>query len=406
MATTKQGATLNGDGSEPTVPAGTWLAVRFSGSGRDYFRIWIVNLLLRVVTLGLYHPWAKVRRLRYFHTHTRIGGQPMDYHADPRKMLRGYLLVVLLAMLYSMASEASRVAGLLAFVVIALIWPVLLTTSMRFRLANTSWRGQRLRFTGTLRGAYLAGLPMLVVLVLVMAAYAALPAPSKAPTWLGLLGIVAFIAGLLTVPWLWWRLKRYQHDHFAYGREHTTLHAGQAAFYKVFQRTGTFTLGGLLALLALGFGVVYLLVASGTWGALAASARAGDLQKLPPRGLLVGLLILPIAWVFLHVLPRAYFRSQMQNLLWSTTASPSLRMRSRLRFGPLARLTIRNGVLTLLTLGLYWPYAAIAMARLRLEAVELEFLASPSELGDAKRTDPGTAAGDAAGDVFDMDIGL
>lgn len=33
----------------------------FSGSGSEYFRIWIVNLLLSIITLGIYSAWAKVR---------------------------------------------------------------------------------------------------------------------------------------------------------------------------------------------------------------------------------------------------------------------------------------------------------------------------------------------------------
>jgi uncharacterized membrane protein YjgN (DUF898 family) len=36
----------------------------FRATGSEYFRIWIVNLLLTLVTLGVYSPWAKVRRLR------------------------------------------------------------------------------------------------------------------------------------------------------------------------------------------------------------------------------------------------------------------------------------------------------------------------------------------------------
>ena len=42
------------------------LRISFTGSGSEYFRIWIVNLLLLLVTFGIYYPWAKVRRLRYF----------------------------------------------------------------------------------------------------------------------------------------------------------------------------------------------------------------------------------------------------------------------------------------------------------------------------------------------------
>ena len=47
-------------------------AIEFSGDGGEYFRIWIVNLALSVVTLGIYSAWAKVRRLRYFYGSTRF----------------------------------------------------------------------------------------------------------------------------------------------------------------------------------------------------------------------------------------------------------------------------------------------------------------------------------------------
>ena len=71
--------------------------IAFSGSGSEYFRIWIVNLLLTLVTLSLYYPWAKVRRLRYFHTNTQVAGHALDFHGEPVKMLRGHLLVLALA---------------------------------------------------------------------------------------------------------------------------------------------------------------------------------------------------------------------------------------------------------------------------------------------------------------------
>lgn len=33
----------------------------FTGSAGEYFRIWIVNIALSIVTLGIYSAWAKVR---------------------------------------------------------------------------------------------------------------------------------------------------------------------------------------------------------------------------------------------------------------------------------------------------------------------------------------------------------
>src|SRR5256885_5608672 len=148
--------------TESTAPRERRLEIRFTGSGSEYFRIWIVNLLLTIVTLSLYHPWAKVRRLRYFYGNTLVGGQPLDFHGNPLAMLRGYLLVGALVVLYSVAGHFSPTAGLFAFVVIAALWPALLKSSMQFRLANTSWRGLRFAFRGSPGGAAAALLPVFV----------------------------------------------------------------------------------------------------------------------------------------------------------------------------------------------------------------------------------------------------
>ena len=40
------------------------LSFRFTGQARDYFRIWVVNMFLSLATLGLWSPWAKVRKQR------------------------------------------------------------------------------------------------------------------------------------------------------------------------------------------------------------------------------------------------------------------------------------------------------------------------------------------------------
>src|SRR5437016_993839 len=37
----------------------------FTGTGSEYFRIWVVNLLLTILTFGVFSAWAKVRRLQY-----------------------------------------------------------------------------------------------------------------------------------------------------------------------------------------------------------------------------------------------------------------------------------------------------------------------------------------------------
>jgi uncharacterized membrane protein YjgN (DUF898 family) len=42
----------------------------FTGGASEYFGIWIVNVLLSILTLGIYSAWAKVRNKRYFYGNT------------------------------------------------------------------------------------------------------------------------------------------------------------------------------------------------------------------------------------------------------------------------------------------------------------------------------------------------
>ena len=61
----------------PSPPAASQPAVerfQFTGKTGEYFGIWIVNLFLTIVTLGIYSAWAKVRKKRYFYANTIIDG--------------------------------------------------------------------------------------------------------------------------------------------------------------------------------------------------------------------------------------------------------------------------------------------------------------------------------------------
>ena len=60
--------------------------VTFTGSGGDYFKLWLSNLLLTIVTLGIYTPWARRRRIQYFFRNTEVGADPLDFTASSRSM--------------------------------------------------------------------------------------------------------------------------------------------------------------------------------------------------------------------------------------------------------------------------------------------------------------------------------
>lgn len=66
--------------------------LQFTGTATDYFGIWIVNIFLTVLTLGIYSAWAKVRRRRYFQGHTLLEGNGFGYHATGKQIFLGRLL--------------------------------------------------------------------------------------------------------------------------------------------------------------------------------------------------------------------------------------------------------------------------------------------------------------------------
>ena len=92
-------------------PAPTIEQFRFTGSGGEYFRIWIVNLLLSVVTLGIYSAWAKVRRMRYFYGNTQLAGDVFEYHGQPRQILKGRLIAFGMFLVYLVVSAVSELAA-------------------------------------------------------------------------------------------------------------------------------------------------------------------------------------------------------------------------------------------------------------------------------------------------------
>ena len=382
-------------------PALHSLPVRFSGSGSEYFRIWIVNLLLTLVTLGLYYPWAKVRRLRYFYGNTAVGGHTLDFHGEPKRMLRGFLLVGALVLLYSLAGRVSPAAGLVAFLIVAAVWPALFRASQQFRMANTSWRGLRFRFNGDQAGAYRAMLPLFIPGVLTLAAVlftADAPAARGARVG-GSLVPLAGLAALLLFPLFLWLLKKYQHDHYALGQVQTELRTGAGSFYAVALKT----LGvSLLAALVVG---VVVAIFFGGGGALA--LLFGDGRRAGAAAAFVAIVVtilLIYAAIILVVQP--YVTARLQNLVWSRTHSRHVRFDSALRFWPLLRLTLKNWLLIFVTLGLYAPFAKIALARMRLEVVTVHTLLEPDELVSTLRERADDASGDAAGDLFGIDIGL
>ena len=120
----------------------------FSGTASDYFGIWIVNILLSFITLGIYSAWAKVRRLTYFYNNTNILDQSFGYHATGGQIFKGRLIAIAAIFGFSIISLIP-IVNFALYLGLVFIIPWVLNSSLKFRAKVTSYRNVRLHWSGT-----------------------------------------------------------------------------------------------------------------------------------------------------------------------------------------------------------------------------------------------------------------
>ena len=136
--------------------AGGLVRAEFRGTASEYFGIWMVNILLTIVTLGIYSAWAKVRRNRYFYGNTFVAGQSFDYHAKGKQIFIGRLIVFGALIAINIITAVVPLLALLTPIVFLIALPWLMARGLRFSARVTSYRNVRFNFTGTAWGAFKA----------------------------------------------------------------------------------------------------------------------------------------------------------------------------------------------------------------------------------------------------------
>jgi len=375
----------------PTQPQR--LPVRFSGSGGEYFRIWIVNLLLTLVTLGIWSAWAKVRKTRYFWSNTQLAGAAFQYHGNPVAILRGRLLAGAFLVAYSVAGRISITAGMIAGAVLMFLSPWFFYKSMRFKLANTSWRGLWFGFDSTARQAYAVLAPAMVLGGLLFVSLAAMQrfAPGETPNPVPVL--LVELAFFVFWPWLHARVKAYQHGRARYGSLAFELEPSTGAFYGVY---------GKAFLVALPFFVLLGVV-------MAAMFAATGVLKEPTamkRALIPIMVVTYAVFLVAYAFAGAFFTARLQRLVWTRTHAGPVHFSTSVTARGYMRVWIVNGLLTLLTIGIYWPWAAVAIARYRLDCMTVEAGAPLEAIAAGSLPTERSATGEGAVDLFGWDIGL
>jgi uncharacterized membrane protein YjgN (DUF898 family) len=360
-----------------SLPAAESHAFTFTGSGKEYFRIWIVNLFLSVATLGIYSAWAKVRRLQYFDRNTQLAGAAFDFRGDPKAILKGRLLALCLAAAYHYAFGFSLAVGLAIVSLLLLALPFFLRSALRFRLHNTQYRGLHFDFSGSVGGAYRAYLPPLLTFLLPGALVAIAPS-----------GKLAAPALLLYLGWplMYGAMKRYQQRHLQFGAAGSAYRVPARRFFKPYLAAFAAAIGAAFV-----FGIV---------AAIAVPALRAAGIEMGFWTILVGMVI----GYSLFLLAIPYLQARIANLVWSNTSFPGLEMRSTMSAWAFIKLQAVNTVLTIVTLGLYRPFAVVRVYRYRLAHLSLHSAQSFEQIvAGAVRRRSG-AAGDGMADFLGVDI--
>ena len=66
-------------------------AIRFTGSWREYLPIAASNVLLTIVTLGIYRFWAAARQRRYLWSRTEVIDDTLEWTGTGTEMFFGRL---------------------------------------------------------------------------------------------------------------------------------------------------------------------------------------------------------------------------------------------------------------------------------------------------------------------------
>ncbi len=131
-------------------------AFEFTSDWRQFAPIAFTNLLLCIVTLGLYLFWARTRERRFLWSNTRFIDDRLEWTGTGRELLIGYSLALLLfalpltliqfwmqALALRGHAGAAGAIGLVLYLALLVMAGIAIFRALRYRLSRTFWHGIR-----------------------------------------------------------------------------------------------------------------------------------------------------------------------------------------------------------------------------------------------------------------------
>ena len=322
------------------------LAFEFKGDGMEYFKIWIVNVLLTIVTLGIYSAWAKVRTNRYFYSNLYLGDSNFRYLAEPLTILKGRIIAVVAFIIYSLVIQLNPTIGLVMVLLLLLAIPYFINQSLAFNNRMTSYKNIQFRFSASYGEAFMVMYiwPILGVLTL----------------------------GIL-YPMALQKMHQYVVKNSAYG----TSKFDYSATYKDY---------GMIFLVMIGIALVLGIPA---WLIMTFVPAIAFISPLLIMVLYIGIII--------------YSMVAMTNLFYSSLSLLEHKFESNATMGGMGKTLLINLFFTIITLGLYLPAAKVRMTKYISSCVVMNTEGSLDNFAAAEKENI-SALGEEFGQVFDFGL--
>ncbi|EGA71827.1 hypothetical protein VISI1226_19629 [Vibrio sinaloensis DSM 21326] len=381
--------------------------VTFSGKGGEFFGIWIVNVLLSIVTLGIYSAWAKVRTKRYFYGNTHIAGDNFEYHAKPMQILKGRLVALVVVMVWLVANQFFPEVSFALLLVFYVALPWLLWSNARFDAAMTSYRNVHFSFNAALKQAYLSLLGRGVgALLITLTYFATAMAVGNASS---VASVVMFILSLPLImvlyAWVMAGVHRYFANGYQYGDWKFSAEIKLSFFIKTYCKA--MLLGTVASVL------ISAIALFGLMGGIDFSAlQSGDMSSLTDGPLAVAMMsTIYVAMIVLTITLTAYTTTRIRNYVFSQLVTQQadndakLQFQSQFTVGSLLGLTVSNFLLQVVTLGLARPWVMVRSSRYTAQRTavigDLNLLVAQDQESDVK-----SAITDEVAQAFDLGLGI
>ncbi|MCW8830112.1 MAG: YjgN family protein [Gammaproteobacteria bacterium] len=382
------------------------IGFEFNGKASEYFKIWIVNVALSIVTLGIYSAWAKVRTKRYFYGNTTLDGSNFEYHANPVNILKGRLIVVAVIAVYMLTTQFMPMLEAAFFIVYMIGLPWMIVKSMQFNTRNSSYRNIRFDFDGAMKEAAIIFIGI------------------------GLLTIVTL--GLAT-PYFIKRFKQFSIDNSYYGTTPFSFSATTGDFYRLYLKAMIVPL--IIAIIAIIAAIAipayqgYVTTPQTQYemgqmtpeqqeqaemqrqidqitadAGLSNQAPSPEAEKYAEMAAMAATTVTVVIMVF-YLLIGIYIQTRTANLVLSSTSLEGHKLSSTLRVRNMFYIHLTNIIAAIISLGLLIPWCKIRLMRYRMKNLSLITESDINRFIANEQNNVKATAGEFA-DAFDIDMGF